>query len=205
VTRYGKMKITRRQLRKLIRETFFVNPEGEAIDLTQGRPLFDRKRSDRLQMHPDKNIRDLAKRDIEHYKQALELASIAYGESELALTPDEEKIEDLHDEFGLDTEYGWKHLVREDDPDTDWYSFIEQLKPIVDKAIEAAITAGVTDDAELNNIMVNLPAYKGLYRRIDREAGWKADDLHPHMSTLADEAMIRHDINPMGRFVHENY
>ena len=48
--------------------------------------------------------------------------------------------------------------------------------------------------------MVNLPAYKALYNRIDREAGWEADDILPQMNLLADEAMIRNDINPLGRF-----
>ena len=55
------------------------------------------------------------------------------------------------------------------------------LKPIVDRAIEDAIASGITDDAELHKIMVNLPAYKALYRRIDREAGYEADDILPRI------------------------
>ena len=41
---------------------------------------------------------------------------------------------------------------------------------------------------------------KALYRRIDREAGWEANDILPQMRTLADDVMIRNNINPMGRF-----
>ena len=35
---------------------------------------------------------------------------------------------------------------------------------------------------------------------IDKK-GYEADDILPQMNLLADEAMIRNDINPLGRFV----
>ena len=194
------MKITRRQLRKLMIETFFVNPEGEAIDLSAGeQPLFTDDRVRKMINHPDENIRNMARQSPERYKQALALAAYGYGDVE-ELSPDEERIQSLHDEFGVDSEHGYEHVTRDDQPETDWYGFIAQLKPIVDVVIEDAIASGITDDAELIRIMSNLPAYKALYRRIDREAGWEANDLFPHMRTLADDAMIRNNINPMGRF-----
>ena len=194
------MKITRRQLRKIINETFFVNPEGEVIDLSGEQPLYTDERVKKLVNHPDENIRSMARQTPEDYKQALELAAYGYDDDSLALSPEEEQIQDLHDEFGVDSDYGYEHVSRDDEPETDWYGFIEQLKPIVDRAIEDAIASGITDDAELHKIMVNLPAYKALYNRIDREAGWEADDILPQMNLLADEAMIRNDINPLGRF-----
>ncbi len=195
------MKITKRQLRKLIIETFFVNPEGEAIDLSAGdQPLFTDDRVKKLINHPDENIRNMARQSPEDYKQALNLAAYGYGDVD-ELTPEEERIQDFHDEFGVDSDYGYEHVTRDDQPETDWYGLIEQLKPIVDVAIEDAIASGITDDAELIRIMSNLPAYKALYRRIDREAGWETEALFPEMRTLADDAMIRNDINPLGRFV----
>ena len=194
------MKITRRQLRKLIRETFFVNPEGEAIDLSGEQPLYTDERVQKMINHPDENLRDMARKDTENYRQALELAAYGYGDEELELTPEEERIQSLHDEFGVDSEHGYEHVTRDMEAYTDWYGYIDQLQPIVDKAIDDAVEAGITDDAELTKIAENLPAYKALYRRIRQEAGWEADDLQPYMRTLAGEAMIRHNINPMGRF-----
>ena len=175
-------------------------PEGEAIDLSGEQPLYTDERVKKLVNHPDENIRNMARQSPEDYKQALELAAYGYDDESLALSPEEEQIQDLHDEFGVDSDYGYEHVSRDDEPETDWYGFIEQLKPIVDRAIEDAIASGITDDAELHKIMVNLPAYKALYNRIDREAGWEADDILPQMNLLADEAMIRNDINPLGRF-----
>ena len=190
----------RNQLRKLIIETFFVNPEGEVIDLSGEQPLYADERVKKLVNHPDENIRSMARQTPEDYKQALELAAYGYDDDSLALSPEEEQIQDLHDEFGVDSDYGYEHVSRDDEPETDWYGFIEQLKPIVDRAIEDAIALGITDDAVLHKIMVNLPSYKALYNRIDREAGWEADVILPQMNLLADEVMIRNDINPLGRF-----
>ena len=131
------MKITRRQLRKLIRETFFVNPEGEIIDLSGEQPMYTDERVRKLINHPDENIRDLARRSPQDFKQALNLAAAAYGDVE-ELSSDEELIQSFHDEFGVDSEYGYERVIRDTEPETDWYGFVEQLRPMVDRVIEQA-------------------------------------------------------------------
>ena len=183
------MKITRRQLRKLISETFFVNPEGEAIDLSGEQPLYTDERVQKMINHPDENLRDMARKDTENYRQALELAAYGYGDEELELTPEEEKIQSLHDEFGVDSEHGYEHVVRSPRAKTDWYSLIDQLKPVVEDKIQSAIDSGITNYNELYRIMTNIPAFKALENRIDNEAGWEGDEATSYMRTLLDDVV----------------
>ena len=190
------MKITRKQLRKIILETFFVNPEGEAIDLSSGdQPIFTDKRVKKMINHPDENLRDMARKDPEHYRHALNLAAYGYGDEGLELTPEEEMVQSLHDEFGVDSEYGYRHVSRNKNVETDWDSLIQQLRPAVEAKIQAAIDSGIKDSSKLTRIMNKMPAYKALARRIHREAGFDDDDILNGMRRLADNVMIDNHIS----------
>ena len=186
------VEMTKRQLRSLIMETFFVNPEGEAIDLSAGdQPLFTDDRVKKMINHPDEDLRSMARKDPEQYRQALNLAAYGYGDEELELTPKEEEIQSLHDEFGVDSDYEYEHVTRDPQPETDWYYLIDQLRPMVEDKIQDAIDSGVNDYAELYGIMSTMPAFRALEYKIDSEAGFDGSDAISYMYTLLDDVVVK--------------
>ena len=173
-----------------------MNPEGEVIDLSAGdQPLYTDERLQKMIHHPDKNLRDMARKDTESYRQALELAAYGYDDEELELSPEEERIQSLHDEFGVDSDYEYQHVTRDKQPDTDWYGMIEQLKPVVADTFESAISKGETNAIELHKIMFEIPAFRKLYKKIDNEAPFEAPDILSYMQTMSSDIIKQYGIN----------
>ncbi len=173
------MKITRRQLKKLISETIFAggptvdSPDksvGVTIDMGRQNPPLYRPQSDRdeeIRRTADPRIVDLLDSDSEADKQmARTLASTMDGKPEAydTLTPEEREAQSLYDEFYPEDVFDDPHDMPNETLERSYAPEIQQIKKAMKKRIEAAIDRGESSYDELYSAAYSTPGYDNLRR-----------------------------------------
>ena len=186
-----KMKITRRQLKKLISETIFAggptvdSPDksvGVTVDMgRQASPKFRKEyERDKAIRKSDPRLADLMKGSEEDQEMARVMADQLFGipEEGEPLNPEEEYAQGLYDEF-QDEEFEGRDIKPRryryhDTPDErlqrSYASEIKQLEAAMTKKVQSAIEKGFTDYDDLYMFATELtPGYGALKRSLYRE------------------------------------
>lgn len=175
------MKLTRRQLRRLINETIFAggptvdSPDksvGVTVDMgTQNPPLYrpQRDRDEEIRRTADPRIVDMLDSDSEADKQmARTLASTMDGKPEAyeTLTPEEREAQGLFDEFYPEDVFDEPHDMPDDSLERSYAPEIQQIKKAMQKRIEAAMDRGASSFDELYSAAYTTPGYDNLRRHL---------------------------------------
>ena len=177
------MKITRRQLRKLINETIFAGgPTLEDQDATgvtfdmanQNQPLYrkQRDRDEEIRRTADPKIVALLDSDSEEDKNmARVMASTLDGKptAEEMLTPEEQQAQSLFDEFDYELfppEGGRYHDTEDGRLQRSYAPEIKQIRDAMKKRLEAAMDRGIENAGELTVIAHQTPGYDNLRRHL---------------------------------------
>ena len=175
------MKITRRQLRRLINETIFAggptvdSPDksvGVTVDMgRQASPLYrpQRDRDEEIRRTADPRIVDMLDSDSEADKQmARTLASTMDGKPEAyeTLTPEEREAQSLYDEFYPNEIDDEPHDMPDDRIQRSYAPEIRQIKKAMQKRIEAAMDRGASSFDDLYSAAYTTPGYDNLRRHL---------------------------------------
>ena len=177
------MKITRRQLRKLINETIFAggptleDPDatGVTFDMASQNPPIYRKHRDRdeeIRRTADPRIVAMLDSDSEEDKNmARTLASTFDGKPEAheALTPEERQAQSLYDEFNYDLfppEGGRYHDTEDGRLQRSYEPEIQQIRAAMKKRIEAEWNKGNRKYDDLFSAAHSTPGYDNLRRHL---------------------------------------
>lgn len=184
------MKITRKQLRRLINETIFAggptvdSPDksvGVTVDMGRQAPPKVRKEYQRdkaiSKAHPA--LADLMKGSEEDKEQARMMAAQVHGIPEKGepLNPEEEYAQGLWDEFrdekfdgrGIKPRMYRHHDMPDERLQRSYAPEIKQLEDAMTKKVQAAIDKGFTDYDDLYMFATELtPGYNGLRRHLYR-------------------------------------
>ena len=182
VTHGGRMKITRKQLRKLINETVFASgptvddqyPLGskKGIALDMGRqhtsPRYRKQwdRDEEIRKTADPRIVDLLDTDPD---MARVMAGTFDGKPDDggSLTPEETQYQSLFDEFeDSDDDYD----VSDDRLQSDYSPAIQQLKDLMKRRVEEDMSMGITDYEDLYNTAYTTPGYQNLRRSLMKKS-----------------------------------
>jgi hypothetical protein len=174
------MKITRRQLRRLINETIFAggptvdSPDksvGVTVDMgRQVSPLYrpQRDRDEEIRRTADPRIVDMLDSDSEEDKQmARTLASSYDGKPEAyeTLTPEEREAQGLFDEFYPEDVFDEPHDMS-GDIERSYAPEIQQIKKAMKKRIEDAMDRGASSFDDLYSAAYTTPGYDNLRRHL---------------------------------------
>tara|TARA_B100001093_G_scaffold520440_1_gene615957 strand:+ start:5555 stop:6205 length:651 start_codon:yes stop_codon:yes gene_type:complete len=174
------MKLTRRQLRKLINETIFAggptvdSPDksvGVTVDMGRQNPPIYRPQSDRdeeIRRTADPRIVDLLDSDSEADKQmARTLASSIDGKPEAyeTLTPEEREAQGLFDEFYPEDPFDEPHDMS-GDMERSYAPEIQQIRNAMKKRIEDAMDKGASSFDDLYSAAYTTPGYDNLRRHL---------------------------------------
>lgn len=174
------MKITRRQLRRLINETIFAggptvdSPDtsvGVTVDMGQQSPPIYRPQRDRdeeIRRTADPRIVDMLDSDDEADKQmARTLASSFDGKPEAyeTLTPEEREAQSLFDEFYPEDVFDEPHDMS-GDMERSYAPEIQQIKKAMKKRIEDAMDRGASSFDDLYSAAYTTPGYDNLRRHL---------------------------------------
>ena len=177
------MKITRRQLRKLINETIFAggptleDPDatGVTFDMaTQNAPLYQKQfaRDKEIRRTADPRIVDLLDSDSEEDKNmARVMASTLDGKPEAAetLTPEEQQAQSLYDEFNYDLfppPGGRFHDTQDGRLQRSYAPEIKQIRDAMKKRIEAEWDKGNREYGDLFSAAYSTPGYDNLRKHL---------------------------------------
>ena len=178
------MKISRRQLRKLINETIFAggptvdSPDksvGATVDMAkQSPPIYraQRDRDEEIRRTADPRIvKMLDSDDRKDQEMARTLASTFDGKPEAYehLTPEEREAQSLFDEFYPKDIFDPPHDTEDGRLQRSYAPEIQQIKDSMKKRLEAAMDRGASSYDELFAIAHTTPGY---------------DNLRTHLRTL---------------------
>lgn len=174
------MKITRRQLRRLINETIFAggptvdSPDksvGVTVDMgKQNPPIYrpQRDRDEEIRRTADPRIVDMLDSDSEADKQmARTLASSMDGKPEAyeTLTPEEREAQSLFDEF-YPKDFSDEPHDMSGDMERSYAPEIQQIKKAMKKRIEDAMDRGASSFDDLYSAAYTTPGYDNLRRHL---------------------------------------
>ena len=200
------MKITRRQLRRLISETIYVNPQGDAFDNRRRDPTIPSEKAEHerqakiefLRSQSDERLRKFAPDDLDieddshdpFLDQGIELANLVGDQGEfqgnIEFTDDELDLRQFaSDEFNDMMASGWdkKHTVNLGGgrPQVDYSEQIDriedQMKLRAMKVLKQFKHARYWD---LIDAVQEVPSYEKLMRVVSSKEG----DFSPTMETL---------------------
>lgn len=177
------MKITRKQLRRLINETIFAggptvdDPDatGVTFDMANQNPPLYRKQRDRdeeIRRTAPKKVVDLLDSDSEEDKNmARTLASTLDGKPEAyeMLTPEEQQAQSLYDEFYyplFPPEGGRYHDTEDGRLQRSYAPEIKQIRDAMKKRIEAEWDKGNRDYDSLFSAAHTTPGYDNLRKHL---------------------------------------
>ena len=177
------MKITRKQLRKLINETIFAggptvdDPDatGVTFDMANQNPPLYRKQRDRdeeIRRTADPKIVALLDSDSEEDKNmARVMASTLDGKptAEEMLTPEEQQAQSLYDEFYyplFPPEGGRYHDTQDGRLQRSYAPEIKQIRDAMKKRLDDAYAKGIKSYDELFSIAYTTPGYDNLRKHI---------------------------------------
>ena len=175
------MKITRRQLRRLINETIFAggptvdSPDksvGVTVDMARELPPLYQKQHNRdkeIRRTADPRIAAMLDSDSEEDKQmARTLASTFDGKPEAyeTLTPEEREAQGLFDEFYPEDIFDEPHDTSDRRLRRSYAPEIQQIRNAMKKRIEAAIDRGDSSYDELFSAAYSTPGYDRLRKHI---------------------------------------
>ncbi len=177
------MKITRKQLRRLINETIFAggptvedpNASGVTFDMANQNPPLYRKQRDRdeeIRRTADPKIVALLDSDSEEDKNmARVMASTLDGKptAEEMLTPEERQAQSLYDEFYyplFPPEGGRYHDTQDGRLQRSYAPEIKQIRDAMKKRLEDATAKGINSYDELFSIAYSTPGYDNLRKHI---------------------------------------
>jgi len=175
------MKITRKQLRRLISETIFAggptvdSPDksvGVTVDMARELPPLYRPQRDRdeeIRRTADPRIVAMLDADSEEDKRmARTLASTFDGKPEAyeTLTPEEREAQSLYDEFYPEDIFDEPHDTPDRRLQRSYAPEIQQIKNAMKKRIEAAIDRGDSSYDELFSAAYSTPGYDNLRNHI---------------------------------------
>ena len=177
------MKITRRQLRKLINETIFAggptvddpNAKGVTFDMAnQNPPLYrpQRDRDEEIRRTADPRIvAMLDSDDPKDHEMGRTMASTFDGKPEAyeMLTPEEQQAQSLYDEFYDIDIFDTPHDTEDGRLQRSYAPELQQIKDSMKKRLEAAVEKGINSYDELFAIANTTPGY---------------DNLRTHLRTL---------------------
>tara|TARA_B100000424_G_scaffold98887_1_gene74125 strand:- start:178 stop:837 length:660 start_codon:yes stop_codon:yes gene_type:complete len=177
------MKITRKQLRRLINETIFAggptleDPDatGVTFDMANQPPPLYRKQRDRdeeIRRTADPKIVALLDSDSEEDKNmARVMASTLDGKptAEEMLTPEEQQAQSLYDEFYyplFPPEGGRYHDTQDGRLQRSYAPEIKQIRDAMKKRLDDAYAKGIKSYDELFSIAYTTPGYDNLRKHI---------------------------------------
>ena len=175
------MKITRRQLRRLINETIFAGgPTVDSPDKSVGVTFDMAKQSqpkrtaeykrDKAIRQADSRLADLMSGDEADKNMARTLADTAFGIPEkVKLTPEEEYAQGLFDEFNYDLfppEGGRYHDTEDGRLQRSYEPEIQQIRDAMKKRIEAEWNKGNRKYDDLFSAAYSTPGYDNLRRHL---------------------------------------
>ena len=177
------MKITRRQLRRLINETIFAggptleDPDatGVTFDMANQNPPLYRKQRDRdeeIRRTADPKIVALLDSDSEEDKNmARVMASTLDGKptAEEMLTPEEQQAQSLYDEFDYELfppPGGRFHDTQDGRLQRSYAPEIKQIRDAMKKRLDDAYAKGIKSYDELFSIAYTTPGYDNLRKHI---------------------------------------
>jgi len=177
------MRLTRKQLRKLINETIFAggptvdDPDatGVTFDMANQNPPLYRKQRDRdeeIRRTADPKIVALLDSDSEEDKNmARVMASTLDGKptAEEMLTPEEQQAQSLYDEFYyplFPPEGGRYHDTQDGRLQRSYAPEIKQIRDAMKKRLDDAYAKGIKSYDELFSIAYTTPGYDNLRKHI---------------------------------------
>ena len=173
------MKITRRQLRRLINETIFAggptvdSPDksvGVTVDMGRNVPpkVSKEYQRDKAIIKANPKLADLMKGSDEDQEQARMIAAQVYGIPEKGepLTPEEEYAQGLFDEFEPKDVFDEPHDMPDDRIQRSYALEIQQIKKAMKKRIEAAMDRGASSFDDLYSAAYTTPGYDNLRRHL---------------------------------------
>ena len=175
------MKITRRQLRKLINETIFAggptvdSPDksvGATVDMAkQSPPIYraQRDRDEEIRRTADPRIvKMLDSDDPKDQEMARTLASTFDGKPEAYeyLTPEEREAQSLFDEFYPKDIFDPPHDTEDGRLQRSYAPEIQQIRNAMKKRLEDATAKGIKSYDELFSIAYSTPGYDNLRKHI---------------------------------------
>ncbi len=196
------MKITRRQLRRLISETIYVNPQGDAFDNRGRDPTIPSKKAEHerqakiefLRSQSDERLRKFAPDDLDiedashdpFLDQGIELANLVGDQGEfqgIELTDDELDLRQfVADEFQdmMASGYDSKHTIMQggERPQVDYSEQIDriehQMKLRAMKVLKQFKHARYWD---LINATKEVPSYEKLKQIVSEKEGYTSENM----------------------------